>query len=57
MNETRILASVNAPNIIAYKEAFYDEPTASLNVVMEYASGGDLQKLINEHKKNRTKFP
>lgn len=30
LNEVRILASINHPNIIAYKEAFIDEPSHSL---------------------------
>ena len=42
MNEIRILASINDRNIIAYKEAFYDEASLSLCVVMEFANEGDL---------------
>jgi NIMA (never in mitosis gene a)-related kinase len=30
LNEVRILASIKHPNIIAYKEAFIDEPSQSL---------------------------
>ena len=30
LNEVRILASINCVNIIAYKEAFVDEPSQSL---------------------------
>jgi NIMA (never in mitosis gene a)-related kinase 1/4/5 len=30
LNEVRILASINQPNVIAYKEAFIDEPSSSL---------------------------
>lgn len=30
LNEVRILASINCPNIIAYKEAFVDESSQSL---------------------------
>jgi NIMA (never in mitosis gene a)-related kinase len=30
LNEVRILASINHPNIIAYKEAFIDDPSQSL---------------------------
>jgi len=30
LNEVRILASIKHPNIIAYREAFIDEPSSSL---------------------------
>jgi NIMA (never in mitosis gene a)-related kinase len=30
LNEVRILASIRHPNIVAYKEAFIDEPSQSL---------------------------
>lgn len=30
LNEVRILASINHPNIVGYKEAFLDEPSNSL---------------------------
>ena len=33
LNEIRILASLNHPNIIGYKEAFYDENSRSLNII------------------------
>jgi len=42
LNEVRILASINHPNIVAYKEAFFEENTQTLNIVMEFADGGDL---------------
>jgi NIMA (never in mitosis gene a)-related kinase len=30
LNEVRILASIKHPNIISYKEAFFDEPSGML---------------------------
>ena len=51
VNEVRILASVNHPNVIGYKEAFWDEKDNSLNIVMEYADDGDLQTKINKLRK------
>ena len=30
LNEVRILASIKHPNIISYKEAFFDEPSNML---------------------------
>jgi len=56
LNEVRILASVNHPNVIGYKEAFFEEGSNCLCVVMENADGGDLLMLINNHKKANTKF-
>ncbi len=42
LNEVRILASINHINIIAYKEAFFEDLTCTLCIVMELAEGGDL---------------
>jgi len=42
VNEIRILASINHPNVIAYKEAFFENSTNSLCIVMEQADNGDL---------------
>ena len=52
VNEVRILASVNHPNVIGYKEAFWDDKNNTLNIVMEYADDGDLQTKIQKMKKN-----
>ena len=51
VNEVRILASVNHPNVIGYKEAFWDDTGSSLNIVMEYADDGDLHSKIEKMKK------
>lgn len=42
LNEVRILASIDEPNVISYKEAFIDDPSSCLCLVMEYADNGDL---------------
>ena len=42
LNEVRILASIDHPNVIGFKEAFIDEPSSSLCLVMEYADNGDV---------------
>ena len=52
LNEIRILASLNHKNIIGYNEAFFDEITRTLNIVMEYADDGDLSKKIKYNLKN-----
>lgn len=51
INEVRILASVNHPNVAGYKEAFFEQATSTLCIVMEFADGGDLQSKINTLKK------
>ena len=50
LNEVRILASIEHENIIGYKEAFFEESSSTLCIVMEYADGGDLQLKINKAK-------
>jgi NIMA (never in mitosis gene a)-related kinase 1/4/5 len=42
LNEVRILASINHVNVIGYKDAFFEDDTRSLCIVMEDATGGDL---------------
>ena len=44
--EVRYLASVQHPNVIAYKQAFIDEPSSNLCLIMEYANSGDLSQRI-----------
>lgn len=56
LNEIRILASIQHPNIIGYKEAFIEESSQTLCIIMEYADGGDLLKIINQHKRKFTSF-
>ena len=51
LNEVRILASINNPNIISYKEAFIDEDSSALCIIMEYADDGDLFQKIISHQK------
>ena len=55
-NEVRLLASLDHPNIIGYKEAFFDDKSKTLNIVMEYADGGDLSTKIKEIRKKNTYF-
>lgn len=47
LNEVRILASISHPNIVNYRDAFFDDRTQTLCVVMELADAGDIQKRIN----------
>lgn len=56
VNEIRILASIDHPNVIGYKEAFFENAESCLCIIMELADGGDLLQSIEKHKKNKTKF-
>ena len=56
LNEVRILASINHPNVIGYKEAFWDDSGSSLNIVMEFADDGDLESKIIKMKKEGGMF-
>ncbi|CAD8174709.1 unnamed protein product [Paramecium pentaurelia] len=56
LNEIRILASIQHPNIIGYKEAFYEEQSQCLCIVMEYADQGDLQQHIQQYIKHKQYF-
>ncbi len=54
LNEVRLLASLNHPNIIRFYDAFpyyrNGSRNISISIVMEYAGGGDLAKLISNYK-------
>lgn len=56
LNEVRILASISHPNIVNYRDAFFDDRTQTLCVVMELADAGDIQKRINDHLKYSTHY-
>ena len=56
VNEVRLLASISHPNVIEYKEAFWDDKNSTLNLIMEYADNGDLQTLINKKRKEQRYF-
>jgi len=48
MNEVRILASLQSPFLIEYKQAFFDEPTGCLCIIMELADDQDVYQKIVE---------
>jgi NIMA (never in mitosis gene a)-related kinase len=50
------LASLNDEYIIGYKDAFFDEASSMLCVVMEYASSGDILRKINNHIRSKTRY-
>jgi len=57
LNEIRILASIDHPAIVGYKEAFIDETDDTLCIVMEFLAGGDLYQKISECRKKRALIP
>ena len=56
LNEVRILASINSPYVIGYRESFIDEAEQTLCIVMEYADDGDLYQKIKLYIQNKTFF-
>ena len=54
-DEARILEALNHPNIILFKDVFKDS-RMNLNVVMEYADGGELFHEIKRRKNSGQTF-
>ena len=50
LNEVRILASIEDPYVVSYKDSFYDELTKTFCIVTEFLEGGDLAHIIHRHK-------
>lgn len=49
LNEVRILASIQDESIVGYKEAFFDDETSCLCLVMDFLNDGDLyQKIVQQ---------
>ena len=49
LNEVRILASIQSPFIVSYKDAFYEEPTNCLCIIMELCENGDILNKIKTY--------
>jgi NIMA (never in mitosis gene a)-related kinase len=49
LNEVRILASIQNPYIVSYKDTFYEEHSNTLCIIMEFADKGDLLDKIKKH--------
>ena len=56
LNEIRILASLSHKNIIGYKDAFFDQNSKTLNIVMEFADDGDISIKIKYNLKHKLHF-
>lgn len=46
---TNVCCERSNKNVIAYKDTFFDEPSSTLCIVMEFADSGDLYSKIMEH--------
>ena len=53
--EVDVLKRLDHANIVAYRDSFKDADVR-LNIVMEYAAGGDLGSLINKRSKAGKRF-
>jgi NIMA (never in mitosis gene a)-related kinase len=51
LNEIRILASVESDFVISYKEAFLDEDSSTLCLVLELCETGDMLKILQDNQK------
>ena len=56
INEVKILNSIDHPNIIAFKEAFMDDESECLWIIMEYADYGDAYQLMWTLRNNNKVF-
>ena len=52
LNEVRLLASIDNPFIIGFKEVFFED-NQTLCIVMEFAAGGDMHSLMHNHQRSR----
>ena len=53
--EADLLRALNHPNIIQFKDVFRDK-NFCLNLVMEYADGGELSDMIRQRRQDREPF-
>ena len=54
LNEVRLLASIDNKHVVSYKQAFMDESSQSLCIIMEFSDDGDLFQRISKLRKNVT---
>ena len=50
-NEALIFKKLDHPNIIKFKEVFIGKPYKDLNIITEFADGGDLSQKIEQQNK------
>jgi NIMA (never in mitosis gene a)-related kinase 1/4/5 len=54
LNEVKVLSCIRHPFIISYRDSFVKDDT--LNIVMDYAAGGDLYSLIQRNRAQGLRF-
>ncbi|EAZ51589.1 hypothetical protein, partial [Cryptosporidium parvum Iowa II] len=54
INEVKLLSSIRHPYIVCFRESFVED--GFLNIVMEYADGGDLFRKVNAQKQLKKNF-
>ena len=56
LNDIKILKKIHHPNIIQLKSAYYSSDKNYINIITEYADGGDLQIKFDEQKQKNECF-
>jgi serine/threonine protein kinase len=56
LKEIQLLQSLKHPNIIRYEDSYIDLATKELVIVLQWARGGDLKKLIKKVKGGQAKI-
>lgn len=54
MNEVKVLSALKHPYIVSYRESFMDD--ARLCIIMDYAEGGDLFKVIDKVRRSYSRL-
>ena len=49
LNEIKLLKQFDSPYVIGYKDSFLEQ--SMLCIIMDFADGGDLYQMIDQHKK------
>jgi NIMA (never in mitosis gene a)-related kinase 1/4/5 len=57
LNEVRILASIWSPQVLGYRDSFFEEDSNTLCLVMEYADQGDLQQRLDSLRQREELMP
>ena len=55
MREVQLLKNLDSPNIVKHYASFIENDY--LNIIMEFADGGDLQQFIEKQKQKREFIP